>query len=61
MAIPNAEDAVVQHEKLTTYLLALSHPVGGSKARFFRAHGFSDENVDLLTERLRRFAGGRPS
>lgn len=61
MAIPNAEDAVVQHEKLTTYLLALSHPVGGSKARFFRAHGFCDENVDLLAERLRRFAGGRPS
>lgn len=44
MTVPDAEDAVIPPEKLDGYLLALSHPVGASKARFFRAHGF--DNAD---------------
>jgi hypothetical protein len=35
---------------LTGYLLSLSYPVGGSKARFFRQHGFDDPRADLLRE-----------
>ncbi len=58
MTVPNAENAVVPVAKLTTYLLALSHPVGGSKARFFRAHGFDDQHADLLAHELRRVATG---
>ena len=61
MTVPNAENAVVPLEKLTTYLLALSHPVGGSKARFFRAHGFSDGNTDLFAGGLRSIVTGTPS
>ena len=61
MTVPNAENAVVAPEKLTTYLLALAHPVGGSKARFFRAHGFDDGNADLLADGLRKIVAGTPS
>jgi hypothetical protein len=58
MTVPNAENAVVPTHKLTTYLLALTHPVGGSKARFFRAHGFGDHNAGLLADGLRSIATG---
>lgn len=61
MTVPNAENAAVPAEKLTAYLLAPSHPVGGTKARFFRAHGFGDHNADLLAEGLRRIVTGAAS
>ena len=48
MKLPHRENAVVAPEKLTRYLLSLTHPVGQSKAGFFRAHGFADENWPLL-------------
>lgn len=48
MKLPHRENAVVAPEKLTHYLLSLTHPVGRSKVRFFRAHGFTDENWPLL-------------
>ena len=60
MTVPNAENAFVPPEKLTAYLLALSHPVGGSKARFFRAHGFDDDNADLLADGLRALVAVAP-
>ena len=53
MTAPNAAEAVVPPEKLTAYLLDLAHPVGGSKARFLRAHGFNDDNTALLAAGLR--------
>ena len=56
MSLPNAAEALVPPEKLTGYLLALGHPVGGPKARFFRAHGFDDTNTGLLTAGLRTIA-----
>ena len=61
MTIPNALKAVVQPEKLTGYLLDTAHPVGGSKARFFRAHGFDENNVDLLASGLRSIAASSPA
>jgi hypothetical protein len=48
MKLPHHENAVVASEKLTHYLLSPSHPVGQSKARFFRAHGFTGENWAVL-------------
>ncbi len=48
MKIPNADAAFVPPEKLTDYLLALAHPVGGPKARFFRVHGFDETNMAEL-------------
>jgi hypothetical protein len=52
MKLPNAAEAFVSPEKLTDYLLAVHHPVGGPKARFFRAHGFDETSTDELADGL---------
>ena len=61
MPVPNAAAAIISLEKLTGYLLAPSHPVGGSKARFFRAHGFDDATASMLADGLRAIAGQGPA
>ncbi len=61
MLVPNATRAVVPAHKLTAYLLALAHPVGGSKARLFRAHGFDDHNVEALVAGLLGIVTGAAS
>lgn len=61
MTLPNAERAFVPPDKLIGYLLALSHPVGGPKARFFRAHGFDETNAEALAAGLRAIATGAAS
>jgi hypothetical protein len=38
--LPNAHATVIDRQKLTGYLLALDHPVGGPKAVFFHRLGF---------------------
>ena len=48
MKLSNADAAFIPPDKITGYLLALAHPVGGSKARFFRAHGFDETNTEKL-------------
>lgn len=48
MQLPHRKRAVVAPEKLTHYLLSPSHPVGQSKAKFFRLQGFTEENWVLL-------------
>lgn len=52
MHLPNREDAFIPSEKLTDYLLSESHIAGRSKARFFRAYGFDNDNVHLLEQGL---------
>lgn len=44
MKLPYAEHCYVAQEKITLYLLNLSHPKGGTKAVFFMAFGFIIEN-----------------
>ena len=39
--LPNAANATLDDAKITHYLLDLSHPLGGGKARFFLARGFT--------------------
>ena len=58
MRISNADAAFVPPDKLTGYLLALAHPVGGSKAQFFRAHGFGETNTAELEVGLLAIARG---
>jgi filamentous hemagglutinin len=58
MKIPNDDAAFVPPEKLTGYLLALTHPVGGPKARFFQAHGFDETNTAELEAGLLSIARG---
>jgi hypothetical protein len=50
--LPNRKIASIPRVKLTNYLLSLEHPVGGSKAKFFRKIGFDDSNVDKLKQAL---------
>jgi hypothetical protein len=50
------QGALIPEGKITAYLLSLSHPVGRAKARFFRAHGYSDDSVLVLAGDLRRNA-----
>jgi hypothetical protein len=38
--LPNAELAVIDEWKITRYLLARDHPVGGPKASFFEQFGY---------------------
>ncbi len=54
--LPNADAAYVPPEKVTSYLLSLSHPVGRSKARFFHGLGFDHHNALLLQLELGRLA-----
>ena len=48
MKLPNADAAFIPSDKIMGYLLSSSHPVGGPKARFFRAHGFDEMNTEKL-------------
>ena len=44
MKLPNAEQLVVEREKIEGYLLNAAHGYGASKARFFGEVGFRAEN-----------------
>ena len=52
MKLPNRETAYIPPPKLVNYLLSPSHPVGGSKARFFRSAGFDETNAASLEQAL---------
>ncbi|MFN9674886.1 MAG: DUF6883 domain-containing protein [Microcystis sp.] len=52
MSLTNRENAFIQPEKLIDYLLSENHPVGKSKAKFFRELGFNEENVTFLEQEL---------
>ncbi len=52
MKLPNRKNAQVPKEKLLDYLLSESHPVGRSKAKFFRNNGFNETNVGKLEKAL---------
>jgi len=42
--LPNADQAVIQREKLTGYHFSRAHPVGRFKAQFFAKMGFQSDN-----------------
>ncbi|HUT09918.1 MAG TPA: hypothetical protein VMY42_05445 [Thermoguttaceae bacterium] len=48
MPIPNAQSAFIPPEKLTQYLLNVTHPVGSPKARWFMSLGYHPDNPDQL-------------
>ncbi len=54
MYLPNRETAYVPTRKLADYLLSEVHPVGRAKAKFFRAAGFTQDDVELLEQGLLR-------
>lgn len=52
-ALLNAEHAVVDYRKLSTYSLDVTHPKGGHKARVFQsALGYNPTNSDVLASKV---------
>jgi hypothetical protein len=60
MNLPNAENARVEKEKITAYLLNAGHPYGSSKASFFTRFGFTLELGEAFAERLRDRGSSHP-
>ena len=54
MRLPNADQAQVDREKITEYLLSDTHPDGSGKARFFKKFGFRTEVWEILAASLRK-------
>jgi len=52
--LPNAENGRIDPEKVTEYLLCLSHPVGAAKAEFFAQFGFALDHWKVLADSLLR-------
>lgn len=53
MTVPNAEQAIIASEKLTGYLLNLSHRRGAAKARLLLSVGYQSDNPHALEADLR--------
>jgi hypothetical protein len=53
MTVPNAERAVIAAEKLTEYLLNMSHKRGAAKARLLLGVGYRPDTPRLLESDLR--------
>lgn len=52
MKLPDKEKAYIPLLKIKDYLLSETHPIGKSKAKFFRSLGFNEVNADLLKQGL---------
>ena len=53
MTIPNADRAIIAPEKLTAYLLNVSHKRGAAKARLLLGVGYRSDAPHLLASDLR--------
>jgi hypothetical protein len=60
MNLPDGENAIVDREKIVSYLLNSTHPDNEGKARFFLGVGFDQTNWQLLAAALRRTAQNQP-
>jgi hypothetical protein len=50
--LPNVDDAVIHESKMTTYLLAVEHPVGRANARLVHHFDFRLEAWEMLRTAL---------
>lgn len=55
MKLPNSEHALIEREKLVTYLLNTEHKRGGAKARLFAQFGYHEDNWQQLESDIRHF------
>jgi hypothetical protein len=53
MKVPNADRAVIAADKLTGYVLNVSHKRGGPKARLLLSVGYRSDNPQSLESDLR--------
>jgi hypothetical protein len=51
--LPNADRAVIPHQKLYGYLLSRAHPVGRFKAAFFAKLGYMSDTWQRFSDDLR--------
>jgi len=58
--LPKADQAWIEEKKITEYLLQSTHPVGGAKAKFFHARGFSSAEWESFADALRHHAKHNP-
>jgi len=56
MSFPDADQAIASQDKICEYLLNHNHPVGGAKAAWFAARGYSLLNWAELRDDLLRIA-----
>ena len=56
MKLPKCREVLVPREKVVDYLLSQSHPVGRSKAKFFRGLGFHPARWEALVGALKKVA-----
>jgi Domain of unknown function (DUF6883) len=54
MTVPNADRAIIAAEKLTGYLLNVSHKRGGPKAKLLLSLGYRADDPERLEWSLRR-------
>jgi hypothetical protein len=54
--LPNVERAEITEEKITGYLLSVTHRDGRHKAAFFMSYGFAAQNWEVLAKALRQHA-----
>jgi hypothetical protein len=53
MKLPNAHLAIVEQDKIVSYLINPTHRYGASKARFFGDFGFRLDDWEVLARALR--------
>ena len=53
MKVPNAENAIIDPQKLVNYILSTAHPLGRFKAGFFSRLGYSSEEWQQFERHLR--------
>lgn len=58
--LPMADALIVEEQKVTDYLLALDHAVGGPKAKYFRNRGFTSEAWLAMADALRQHGATQP-
>jgi hypothetical protein len=54
--LPEADRVRIDEEKVRSYLLSRTHPVGRFKARVFAALGFDEGSTQAFVSELRRIA-----
>ena len=54
--LPRGDKAEVLRSKIELYLLALTHPVGGAKARYLVVRGYDPDEPNVLEADLRTIA-----
>jgi hypothetical protein len=56
MKLPHSNEAIVERQKITDYLLEAAHPDNGGKALFFVQLGFKIEQWETLAKALKTLA-----